>query len=1171
MTGCRNIRQALLCAVLICGSASAAWGQATLSLTSAPCDNTGVLVVNLDLVHSTPVAVGAQVFLEYDNSLLQFVSADPGDAPFTLQVFEFVDTGAGTIDYAVGILGAGTGVTAPPTRTMARFTFNILNSACTASNLVTFRPSGPNGALNRVSDNQVPGQPITPLTLNDLPSTRLDIEDPFASSSGVLDDCYDSVAEAEADAAALSSATDNCTASPVMNIQTTGTCNATVTVTFADECGNISNALIYTTRIDPNAPTITCPPDQVVTANTNQCDAVVNYPAPIVNDDCDPAPVVNCSIPSGSVFPPGITPVTCTATDSCGNVSAPCSFDVTVNLLPTTLTLSSSGCQAGGQIVVDIDMSNACEIVVGGQYFLQYDTARLQFVSADPGDAPFTKQVYEIVNPGLGTIDYATGIQDGGTGTSAPTTMARITFNVLSSDCNASGLVTFRPSGPNGIPNRLSDDQIPAQPVLPLALVNLPTVTIDVDAPIISGVPADTTVECDAVPVAPPTLPASDNCDLTVTQATLNPDQITAGPCPQTYTITRTWSVIDDCGNNGTATQIINVQDTTAPTVDPAPGDVTISCENPLPVAPPTLPASDNCDATVVAATLNADQIAPGSCDGNYVVTRTWTATDACGNATTRTQIITVQDITPPTITCPGDTTVQCASHVPAADFAGGSTSDNCGNTPSIMHVGDAISNQTCPNRYTITRTYKATDDCGNEAMCSQTITVDDTTAPMITCPADTTVQCASLVPAAAVDLASFIVAGGVTSDNCGVVATVIHVSDVISNQTCVNRYTVARTYRATDDCGNSAECVQTITVNDTTGPLITSCPSNIMVHAAAGSCDSAPVTYPAATATDNCGGTPVITYNPPSGSTFPPGTTSVLVTATDDCGNSSTCTFDVINDGLSEMTVEVELGGGVMANGSFTRGITFELWNVGVNNVAPLQIVCETMTFSGDFPAPKVGMATLLVPCHASGYTCITGRDRLHTLRRTIDPLPITGVAYTPSFTGAKQLIGGNLNDDKFIDILDFGIYTLQDLTFAPGGVNTICSQVPPFRHADINGTASGLVNSLDYSFIANHFLEVREANCNGSTVTVVAGGNPPWVNEGEDPLTSIPVAELHKRGMSDLATRDLNHDGVFNMTDVQLWGQGVRPTPAPGARTRPLNATNASQHVEPGRVLPP
>ncbi|MBL0009803.1 MAG: hypothetical protein IPP25_22200 [Saprospiraceae bacterium] len=88
------------------------------------------------------------------------------------------------------------------------------------------------------------------------------------------------------------------------------------------------------------------------------------------------------------------------------------------------------------------------------------------------------------------------------------------------------------------------------------------------------------------------------------------------------------------------------------------------------------------------------------------------------------------------------------------------SSTDNCGNPATITFVGDVISNQTCPNRYTITRTYLATDACDNTSTCTQIITVFDDTAPILTCPAGVTVQCAALVPAPNIALVT-------STDNC--------------------------------------------------------------------------------------------------------------------------------------------------------------------------------------------------------------------------------------------------------------------------------------------------------------------------------------------------------------------------------------------------------------------
>src|SRR5204863_293743 len=42
-------------------------------------------------------------------------------------------------------------------------------------------------------------------------------------------------------------------------------------------------------------------------------------------------------------------------------------------------------------------------------------------------------------------------------------------------------------------------------------------------------------------------------------------------------------------------------------------------------------------------------------CGAAKVITRTWRATDGCSNSASCTQIITIRDITRPTLSCPGD------------------------------------------------------------------------------------------------------------------------------------------------------------------------------------------------------------------------------------------------------------------------------------------------------------------------------------------------------------------------------------------------------------------------------------------------------------------------------------------------------------------------------------
>src|SRR5206468_929209 len=145
---------------------------------------------------------------------------------------------------------------------------------------------------------------------------------------------------------------------------------------------------------------------------------------------------------------------------------------------------------------------------------------------------------------------------------------------------------------------------------------------------------------------------------------------------------------------------------------------------------------------------LVGDSMSASNCVNQFTLTRTYRATDACGNSQTCTQTITVNDNLPPTISCPAAVTVACASAVPAPDTASVTASDNCGGTPVISFVGDSMSASNCVNQFTLTRTYRATDACGNSRTCTQTITVNDNLPPAISCPAAVTVACASAVPA---------------------------------------------------------------------------------------------------------------------------------------------------------------------------------------------------------------------------------------------------------------------------------------------------------------------------------------------------------------------------------------------------------------------------------------
>src|SRR5439155_12301298 len=96
----------------------------------------------------------------------------------------------------------------------------------------------------------------------------------------------------------------------------------------------------------------------------------------------------------------------------------------------------------------------------------------------------------------------------------------------------------------------------------------------DTTAPNLTALPAPSTIECPATPsFTTPT--ATDACDASPTLSFA--DVTTPGACPQEYSVRRTWTATDHCGHSTTASQTINVRDTTSPRVV-WPGDVNLTC-----------------------------------------------------------------------------------------------------------------------------------------------------------------------------------------------------------------------------------------------------------------------------------------------------------------------------------------------------------------------------------------------------------------------------------------------------------------------------------------------------------------------------------------------------------------------------------------------------------------
>jgi large repetitive protein len=344
--------------------------------------------------------------------------------------------------------------------------------------------------------------------------------------------------------------------------------------------------------------------------------------------------------------------------------------------------------------------------------------------------------------------------------------------------------------------------------------------------------------------------------DIVDSQPIITNDAPTVFPLGETIV---TWTATDSSGNSASATQTITVVDTTLPTIM-VPVNMEFeatSMKNNL-VEFGFAEASDQVEISTI--TNDASTVFPL---GETIVT--WTATDSSGNSASATQTITVVDTTLPTITVPVNMEFEATSmknnlvefgFAEASDQVEISTITN--DAPTVFPLGETIV------------TWTATDSSGNSASATQTITVVDTTAPVMFNPENIISNATSKLN------------NNVTLDQISVIDS-ISIVQITNNAPLYYEFgeTIV-TWTATDSSGNSASATQTITVVDTTAPIITT-PQDVIVDAVN---TETFLEIGLASANDIIDDTPIITNDAPT--VFPLGETIVTWTATDKFGNIS-------------------------------------------------------------------------------------------------------------------------------------------------------------------------------------------------------------------------------------------------------------------------------------------
>ena len=370
---------------------------------------------------------------------------------------------------------------------------------------------------------------------------------------------------------------------------------------------------------------------------------------------------------------------------------------------------------------------------------------------------------------------------------------------------------------------------------------------------------------------------------------------VEAGDCNGESIITRMWQVTDACGNSVTHTQIVTVEDTQGPAFSPPPlpMDITLSCEQPVPVAP-TLTAADLCDVPgmlnervwinefhydntggdvgefiEVAGTAGTDLstynlvlyngsngqsyntlvlggVIPNQANGfgtvcfNYPVDGiqngspdaialihnvmggmvvqflsyegAFMATNGPANGMMSTNIGVQEPGTTPVgfslyLTGNGD---EYADFTWTGPLAASNCGVNAGQTFIAASQGPVVTFEetqvpgNCPQERSIFRTWTATDNCGNETVLNQTITIVDNTPPTVNCPSNITLNL-DIFGNASLSLGNINFS---YSDNCAPNSSLVVLPFPTRFYDCDDEGTTTQvTISVQDPCGNVGSC----------------------------------------------------------------------------------------------------------------------------------------------------------------------------------------------------------------------------------------------------------------------------------------------------------------------------------------------------------------------------
>jgi hypothetical protein len=411
----------------------------------------------------------------------------------------------------------------------------------------------------------------------------------------------------------------------------------------------------------------------------------------------------------------------------------------------------------------------------------------------------------------------------------------------------------------------------------------------------------------------------------------------------------------DFAGNTSTCTSIVTVIDTMAPIVSCQNLTVSLSSTGTVTVPAQAIMASSSSNCGTSSFLINGLNAATFTCADLGTNTAVLSVTDVAGNTSTCVSTITVIDMMAPVVSCQNLTvslsTVGFAA-IPAHTLAD-TIFDNCG-INSFLVNGLPNASFTCGDLGTNTVVLSVTDFSGNTSTCTSIVTVIDTIAPVVSCANSNLV-----LPPHGFVVASPLNIAGISSDNCGISHFLIN-GQMLDTFNCSNIGINTAVLTAVDLSGNTSTCSATITVIDTTSPVV-SC-QNLTVPLSNVGFATIPAHTLADTIFDNCGINNFLVNGLPNASFTcgDLGTNTVVLSVTDFSGNISTC--------ISTITVIDNITPIAICNNN-----NVNLSHAGVVTITPSQIDSSSYDNCGIVSYLINGQSSHTFDCNDLGLNPIT------------------------------------------------------------------------------------------------------------------------------------------------------------------------------------------------------